>query len=77
VRRAWITLALAFAAVVGFGVGFVTAFLLGISATSDAECDGPCFSQWDEVALVAYGVGGLCAILCAFLAWRLIGTHRA
>jgi hypothetical protein len=53
----------------GFIVGAVPAFVISFNVDGRSECDGPCFSTW--VPLVTFGVGGLCAILAAFIAWRL------
>ncbi|MET1083498.1 MAG: hypothetical protein ABWY12_10690 [Burkholderiales bacterium] len=64
-RRVWILLA----ALVGLATGFVAAFLIGIEATVSSECDGPCFDRWDEVILIACGVGALCAVVFACAAW--------
>jgi hypothetical protein len=45
------------AAIVGFALAFVVTLLAGFEATGSSECDGPCFSKWDEVFYVACGYG--------------------
>jgi hypothetical protein len=71
VRRIWI----AIAALIGFVGGFVVAFLVGIEETGSSECDGPCFEKWDEVEVVAIGVGVACAALFGLLARRLLARR--
>ena len=48
-------------AVVGFCIGFVATFMIGITSTSDSACDGPCFDRWGGVELAGVVVGGLVA----------------
>ncbi len=64
-RRVWIALA----AILGFAVGFAVVFAIGVEATSEWECDGPCFDKWDEVSYFAYG-GGVAAAIAFGLAAR-------
>ena len=64
VYRALIVLA----ALVGFCVGFVVTFLIGIAETSAPECDGPCFERWDEVLWVSGGIGVAAAIVFCVIA---------
>lgn len=66
--RVWIGLA----ALLGFALGSVATFLVGISATGSAECDGPCFSQWDEVSYVSYAFGALTAVALGLTARKLL-----
>ena len=65
VRRAVVALA----GLIGFALGFVVTFLIGIEVTGSAACDGPCFEKWDEVAYVGLAVGAAAAIALA------LGTH--
>jgi len=62
VLRAITTLGVLLAAMLGFAAGFIIAWFVGIFGTMDSECDGPCFSKWDEVFWVALGVGILSAV---------------
>jgi hypothetical protein len=73
VYRVWIALA----AVLGFVVGSAATFLIGIAATGGAECDGPCFSKWDEVSYVSYAVGVLTAIGFGVVARNLLRRYFA
>jgi hypothetical protein len=65
------------AAIVGFSLAFVVTILVGIEATVSSECDGPCFSKWDEVFYVACGFGVACAVGFGALAWALLTERRA
>jgi hypothetical protein len=56
------------AALVGFGVGFVVTFLIGIEETASPECDGVCFDRWDEVQWVSGGIGVAAAIVSGVVA---------
>jgi hypothetical protein len=64
VYRALIVLA----ALIGFCMGFVVTFLIGIEETSAPECDGPCFERWDEVLWVSGGIGVAAAIVFCVIA---------
>jgi hypothetical protein len=64
VYRALIVLA----ALIGFCMGFVVTFLIGIEETSAPACDGPCFERWDEVLWVSGGIGVAAAIVFCVIA---------
>ena len=71
-------------ALLGFVCGFFIAAVAGFEATNEAECDGPCFDQWDEAFLIAIGVGLLSAAAAGFVTWFKLepsieerDTHRA
>ncbi len=70
-RRALIVLA----GLLGFALGFVATFLVGIEATGSAECDGPCFEKWDEVSYVGYGIGTISGIAFALITRRLLANR--
>jgi hypothetical protein len=59
----------AFVAVLGFAVGFVSTFLIGFAGTVRAECDGPCFDEMNGVLLFALGMGVLGAGVFGLVAW--------
>ena len=65
------------AALIGFGVGFVVTFLIGIEETSAPECDGPCFERWDEVLWVSGGMGVAAAIVFGVLAYYVLRRYFA
>jgi ABC-type antimicrobial peptide transport system permease subunit len=64
-------------ALVGFGVGFVVTFLIGIAETVAPECDGPCFERWDEVLWVSGGIGVAAAIVFGVLAYYVLRRYFA
>jgi len=49
------------AAALGFAAGGVLAFLIGFVLTSGGECDGPCFTYWNEVIVAAAVIGAFSA----------------
>jgi hypothetical protein len=51
------------------------AFVVGIDATSDAACDGPCFDKWDEVIAVALVLGLATAAVTAWFSWSRLGRR--
>ncbi|MGH9197644.1 MAG: hypothetical protein ACRD1T_18105 [Acidimicrobiia bacterium] len=63
---------IALAALLGFAVGAIVTFLVGIEFTGSAECDGPCFDKWDEVSYVSYAIGALTALGFGAAAHRLL-----
>jgi membrane protein implicated in regulation of membrane protease activity len=68
VRRVGIVVA----ALLGFAAGAFLTFIVGAATSVSADCDGPCFSTWDEMSYVAYAVGVLSAVLFGILANRLL-----
>jgi hypothetical protein len=68
VRRVWIALA----ALLGFAIGSVATFLIGVDATGSAECDGPCFSKWDEVSYASYAIGAFTALAFSVMTRSLL-----
>lgn len=52
----------AVAAIVAGVAGYAITFLVGVDATTSAECDGVCFDKVDEVGLAAIVVGLICAV---------------
>jgi len=73
VYRVWIALA----ALLGFVIGAVVTFAIGVSETVSAECDGPCFSKWDEVTYISYAIGAVVAVAFGLIARRLLRRHFA
>ena len=65
------------AALVGFGVGFIVTFLIGIEETASPACDGPCFERWDEVLWVSGGIGVVTAIVFGVVARYVLRRHFA
>jgi hypothetical protein len=63
------------AAALGFAAGGFATFLLGVAVTSDWRCDGPCFSRWDEVIVVAAVVGALCAVGSGIVVRNILRRH--
>jgi hypothetical protein len=74
-RVVWIGVALA--ALLGGAAGFVTTFLIGVSDSVSAECDGPCVDQWDRLTLWAIGVDALCALAFGLLTWLVLERRFA
>jgi putative flippase GtrA len=73
VYRALIVLA----ALVGFGVGFVVTFIIGMEETSAPECDGVCFERLDEVLWVSGGIAVVTAIVFGVVARYVRRRRRA
>jgi hypothetical protein len=71
-ERVSIVLGVLIAAVLAFAAGGFGTFLLGVMLTSDARCDGPCFSRWDEVIVVATVVGLLSAVVAGLVVRRIL-----
>ena len=65
------------AALVGFGMGFVVAFLIGIEETASPACDGVCFDRWDEVLWVSGGIGVVAAVVFGVGARHVLRGHFA
>ena len=63
-------------ALLGFAAGFVITWIAGVDATMRPSCDGPCFNEWDELALIAVGIGLAVAVVLGFTAWFVV-TRRA
>jgi hypothetical protein len=68
VRRPWIALAALLGGVAGFGA----TFLIGIEASVSADCDGPCFDEWDVVLLLAGAIGAICALAFGVIARAIL-----
>lgn len=58
--------------VLGFVGGFLVAAVAGFDATNKSECDGPCFSQWDEAFVIALAVGLVTGVVAGFLTWQRV-----
>ena len=71
--RVWIALA----ALLGFGLGSIVAFLFGIEQTGSPECDGPCFDKWDEVTYISLGVGVVTALAFGAVARAVLRGYFA
>jgi hypothetical protein len=56
-------------------IGFVASWFAGVASTGSAECDGPCFDQWDEVFYAA-GVVGVLVATATGLVVRSLLTKR-